>query len=159
MDTEISGLTHTAAVSPLDVQLARQIQRGYEQWMRERGLDKATTPRATYDAMRAKILSTIVETSPGHYGAADARFLAGRLLWDRSDITGAVQMWRGLAQTQSTDDRASYAAVRAEIGRALGPDGRVDVVRIVGALAAERSRWLRESAERLARFGYTPQTF
>ena len=41
-------------------------------------------------------------------------------------------------------------------GRALQPDGSVDVIRIVRALGAERGRWLRESADRLARFGYTP---
>jgi hypothetical protein len=35
----------------------------------------------------------------------------------------------------------------------------VDIVEIVGALGAERSRWLRESTDRLARFGYTPHTF
>ena len=47
----------------------------------------------------------------------------------------------------------------AEIRRALRPDGSVDVLGIVRARGAERGRWLRESADRLARFGYTPQTF
>jgi hypothetical protein len=32
-------------------------------------------------------------------------------------------------------------------------------VAILGVLAGERSRWLRESADRLARFGFTPATF
>jgi hypothetical protein len=159
MDTDMSALTQTAAASPQDVQLARQIQRGYEQWMREQGLDKVTAPVTRYDAMREKILSTIVETTPDGYGAADARFLAGRLLWDRSDIAGAVQLWRGMAPNGRADERTTYGTVRAEIGQALRADGGVDVVRVVRALAAERSRWLRESADRLARFGYTPTTF
>ena len=153
--TDIASLTGTAASSPQDVQLALQLQRGYEQWAREHGLDDVTSLDAHYDGVRLSILSTIVETSPYGYGAADARFLAGRLLWDRSDIAGAVGLWRAMGP----DERTTYATVRAEIGRALKPDGSVDVIRIVRALGAERGRWLRESADRLARFGYTPQTF
>jgi hypothetical protein len=157
---DLAGLGRTAASSPQDVQLARQLQRGYEAWTRERGLDDAKALDAHYDGVRLAILSTIVETSPNGYGAADARFLAGRLLWDRSDVAGAVRLWRSMAlDERRSDERTTYAVVRAEIGRALAPDGSVDVVRIVGALGAERSRWLRESADRLARFGYTPQTF
>ena len=160
MQTNIAGLGGTSASSPQDVQLAWQLQRGYESWTRERGLDQVKALDAHYDGVRLAILSTIVETSPNGYGAADARFLAGRLLWDRSDIPGAVQLWRGMAvDAQRADDRTTYAGVRADILRALGPDGSVDVIGVVRALAAERSRWLRESADRLARFGYTPQTF
>ena len=80
-------------------------------WTRERGLDQAKALDAHYDGVRLAILSTIVETSPNGYGAADARFLAGRLLWDRSDIAGAVELWRGMG----TDERTTYATVRAEI--------------------------------------------
>jgi len=155
MQSNIAGLGATAASSPEDVQLAWQLQRGYESWTRERGLDEAKTVDAQYDSVRLSILSTIVETSLNGYGAADARFLAGRLLWDRNDIAGAVRWWREMGR----DERQSYAEARAGIRRALGPGGEVDVVGIVRVLAAERSRWLRESAERLARFGFTPQTF
>jgi hypothetical protein len=155
VQTDVAGLGQTAASSPRDVQLAWQLQRGYEAWTRERGLDQVTTLDAHYDGVRLAILAAIIETSPGGYGAADARFVAGRLLWDRSDVDGAVRMWRGM----EADERTTYAGVRAEIRRALGPDGTVDVLQIVRALGAERGRWLRESADRLARFGYTPQTF
>jgi len=153
--TDVASLTGTAASSPEDVQLALQLQRGYAQWTREHGLDDVKSLDAHYDGVRLSILSTIVETSPRGYGAADARFLAGRLLWDRSDIDGAVELWRAMGP----DERATYATVRAVIGRALHPDGGVDVIAIVRALGAERGRWLRESAARLARFGYTPGTF
>jgi hypothetical protein len=153
--TNIAGLGRTAASSPQDVQLAWQLQRGYQSWTRERGLDRAEALDAHYDGVRLKILSTIVETSPDGYGAADARFLAGRLLWDRSDISGAVSLWRGM----EADERTTYAGVREEIRRALPPDGSVDVLQIVRALGAERGRWVRDSADRLARFGFTPQTF
>jgi len=155
MDTDVAALTQTASSSPQDAQLARQLQRGYEAWVGARGLDRVEALDARFDATRLAILETIVDTSPNGYGAADARFLAGRLLWDRNDIAGAVQWWRGM----KADERTAYGAVRAEIGSALQPDGRVDVLRVVRALGAERGRWLRESAERLARFGYTPQTF
>jgi hypothetical protein len=155
IQTDIATLGRTAASSPQDVQLAWQLQRGYETWTRERGLDQAKTLDAHYDSMRLSILTAIIDTSPDGYGAADARFLAGRLLWDRSDIEGAVRMWRGMA----TDERTTYAGVRAGIGAALGRDGSVDVLPIVRALGAERGRWIRDSTDRLTRFGFTPQTF
>jgi hypothetical protein len=154
MQTNVAGLTHTASSSPQDVQFAWQLQRGYEAWARAQGLDLPAA-RARYEQVRLDILTTIIETSPGGYGAADARFLAGRLLWDRNDIAGAVGVWRGM----TSDERTTYATVRADIRRALRPDGSVDVIPIVRALGAERGRWLRESADRLARFGYTPQRF
>jgi hypothetical protein len=155
IQTNVAGLTSTASSSPQDVQLAWQIQRGYEVWTRERALDRVETFDKHYDTVRLAILSTIVESSPDGYGVADARFVAGRLLWDRSDIAGAVSLWRQMG----ADERTTYADVRAEIGRALRPDGSVDVIRVVRALGAERGRWLRESADRLALFGFTPQTF
>ena len=86
MRTNIADLRATAGSSPEDVQFAWQLQRGYDSWTRERGLDQAKALDAHYNGVRLGILSTIVETSPNGYGAADARFLAGRLLWDRSDI-------------------------------------------------------------------------
>jgi hypothetical protein len=155
MRTNVASLAATASASPQDVQLATQLQRGYEAWTRARGLDEAKASDTRYDSVRLSILQTIIETTPQGYGAADARFVAGRLLWDRSDIAGAVRMWRGMEH----DERTTYAEVRTEIRRALSPDGSVDVIRVVRALGAERSRWLRESADRLARFGYTPTTF
>lgn len=155
MDTSVDSLTLTQGSSAANLALARQLQRGYQQWAREHAADAPQALDARNDAMRLAILTTIIETSPAGYGAADARFMAGRLLWDRNDLAGAVRMWRGMGD----DERRTYADVRAAIRRAIHPDGRVDVVAIVGALAAERSRWLRESGERLARFGYTPATF
>ena len=155
MGANIAGLGHTAASSPQDVQLAWQLQRGYEAWTRAHAVDTPRTLDARYDAVRLTILSTIIETSPNGYGAADARFLAGRLLWNRDDIAGAVRWWREMG----TDERQTYAEARAGIRRALGPNGEVDALAILGVLAGERSRWLRESADRLARFGFTPATF
>jgi hypothetical protein len=160
MDTNIEALAHTRSSSPQDAQLAWQLQRGYESWARSRELDRPEALDARFDAVRTSILQTIIDISPDGYGTADARFLAGRLRWDRSDITGAVEWWRGMPRdTRRTDERTIYAGVRAEIGQALQADGGVDVVRIVKALASERSRWLRESTERLERFGFTPATF
>ena len=155
MGMNIAGLRHTAASSPQDVQLAWQLQRGYEAWARAHAVDTPRALDARYDGVRLAILSTIVETSPNGYGANDARFLAGRLLWNRDDIAGAVRWWRQMG----TDERHTYAEARAEIRRALGPNGEVDALAILGALAGERSRWLRESSDRLARFGFTPATF
>ena len=154
MDTNIESLAHTTASSPQDAQLAWQLQRGYESWARTRELDRREALDARFDAMRMSILQTILAISPDGYGTADARFLAGRMRWDRSDITGAVEWWREMGN----DERASYAGVRAEIRSAMN-GANVDVVRVVGALAAERTRWLRESTERLTRFGFTPAEF
>jgi hypothetical protein len=155
MDTHVDSLTLTQASSAANLALAQQLQRGYQQWAREHAADAPEALDARYDAMRVAILTTIIETSPAGYGAADARFLIGRLLWDRNDIAGAVRMWRAMGH----DERQTYAEVRAAIRHALPPGGEVDIVEIVGALGAERSRWLRESTDRLARFGYTPHTF
>jgi hypothetical protein len=157
MDTSIEALAHTRSSSPQDAQLAWQLQRGYESWARTRELDRREALDARFDAMRMSILQTIIDISPDGYGSADARFLAGRLRWDRSDVAGAVEWWRGM-DTQRLDERTTYAGVRAEIRAALGRDS-VDVLRVVGALGAERSRWLRESTQRLERFGFTPAQF
>lgn len=155
MDITVDALTLTGSASPDNLTLARQLQRRYKEWARTHAVDAPQALDAHYDGVRLAILTAIMETSPRSYGAADARFLAGRLLWNRNDIAGAVRMWRGMG----SDERQTYAEARAAIRRALPPGGEVDVLAIVGALGAERSRWLRESAERLARFGYTPQTF
>jgi hypothetical protein len=155
MDINVDSLTLTRAASADNFALARQLQRGYAEWARAHGLDTPQALGARAGAVRLSILSTIIDTSPGGYGGADARYLAGRLLWDRNDIAGAVRFWREMG----TDPRQTYAGARAGIQRALRPGGEVDVVAIVRVLAGERSRWLRESAERLARFGFTPQTF
>jgi len=155
MDTNVDALTLTEAASADNLALARRLQRGYAAWGRAHDVDTPRAVQARFDAVRLAILMAIVETCPGGYGAADARFLAGRLLWDRDDIAGAVRMWREMGD----DERQVYAEARAGIRRALPPGGDVDVLAIVGVFGAERGRWLRESAERLARFGYTPTTY
>jgi hypothetical protein len=155
MDTNVDALTLTAAASADNLALAWQIQRSYQAWAREHSVDKPDQLDARNGAMRLRILQTIIETTPTGYGAADARFLAGRLLWNRNDLAGAVSMWRRMG----TDERTVYAEARRNIRQALAADGSVDVVGIVRALAIERSRWLHESGDRLARFGYTPATF
>jgi hypothetical protein len=155
MDTNVDNLALTRDASPGNAALARQLQRGYQQWARDHAADTPQARDARYDGVRMALLTTIIETSPNGYGAADARFLAGRLLWDRDDLAGAVRMWREMGD----DERQVYAEARAGIRRALPPGGNVDVLAIVGVFGAERGRWLRESADRLARFGYTPVTF
>jgi hypothetical protein len=155
MDTNVDMLPLTRASSADNVALAGQLQRGYRDWARAHAVDAPRAVGERYDAVRLAILTAVIETSPARYGAADARFLAGRLLWNRNDIDGAVRMWREMG----SDERQTYAEARAGIRGALHANGEVDVVEIVRVLGAERSRWLRESAERLARFGYTPATF
>jgi hypothetical protein len=155
MDTNVERMPLTQASSTGNFVLAGQLQRGYRDWARAHSLDAPQAVGDRYDAVRLNILTAVIETSPARYGAADARFLAGRLLWNRNDIAGAVRMWREM----SSDERQTYAEARAGIRNALRPGGEVDVLAIVRVLGAERSRWLRESADRLARFGYTPATF
>jgi hypothetical protein len=154
-DTNVDSLTLTRAASPDNLALARQVQRAYVQWARDHTVDAPQALDARFDSVRLALLTTIIDTSPAGYGSADARFLAGRLLWNRNDLAGAIRMWREMG----TDERQTYAEARGAIRRALRPGGEVDVLAIVGALGAERSRWLRESSDRLARFGYTPSTF
>ena len=135
--------------------LATAVHGRYTTLLRERGLHTPRDIRRYYDEIRLEILSRIVDTTPGGYGAADARYLAGKLLWDQNDVRAAMSWWRQMAP----DQRGMYAeaidALTDELRSPAGPN----VPRVNAILGAEYRRWLEFSAARLRQFGYGFDTF
>ncbi len=146
------GLTRNA--DPNAYALALSIHEQYRQWARRRGLDDTESMRAHFDDVRLRILRTIIASTPDGYGAGDARFLMGRILWERYDREGAFRVWRELAP----DGRDSYAGAASAIARELAI-GDVPAVNIIRILGAEHRRWIAFSSERLAEYGYTVDSF
>ena len=134
--------------------LAQELRRMYGDWLKAHDLRTADIAGA-YDGIRLSILQAIVDLSPGGYGVADARFLMGKILWNRDDTADAIELWK----TMGADERKSYAEFRSQIERAIGGGREPDIVEIVRILGAEHRRWREESASRLLRFGYTLNQF
>ena len=134
--------------------LAQELRRLYGDWLEVHDLRHSDIAGA-YDGIRMSILQAIVDLSPGGYGVADARFLMGKILWNRDDTADAIEVWKRMG----ADERNSYAEFRSQIERAIGAGGEPDIVEIVRILGAERRRWRQESASRLLRFGYTLNQF
>jgi hypothetical protein len=127
----------------------------YRTWARREGVDETNALRARFDDVRIGILQTIIKSTPDGYGAGDARFLLGRILWDRHDAPGALRWWREMAP----DARGSYAIASSAIVRLLAAPDSGTSAAISGVLGAEYRRWYTGSAERLATFGYAFDTF
>ena len=134
--------------------LASSLFNEYGDWARETGLASTPALRARFDAVREQILTAIVASTPDGYGSSDARFLLGRIAWDRNDIPGALGWWKDMAP----DGRGSYAESADAITEALRSGNGV-VAKISGILGAEYRRWLTYSADRLDEFGYSLDTF
>lgn len=150
-----SDLADTQEASTPAFQIATRVYRQYEAVAFERGLRDAKSVQRYFDDIRLRILRTIVETTPEGYGRTDARFLAGRVLWEQNRSREAIEWWRDL----QPDGRDAYAAASSAVADALaigGPQRASEISRILGA---EYRRWLEFSADRLAEFGYTFDTF
>jgi hypothetical protein len=135
--------------------LARSIDRYYRDWARANRLDRSERVRERFDDVRVRILQAIVTSTPDGYGAADARFLLGRIYWDRNDRPAALAWWRDLVP----DERDAYAEASAAIARELSESGALGSARINSILGAEYRRWLTFSADRLDQFGYAFDKF
>ena len=150
-----NDLALTRDADPASFELARSIHEHYRQWAEDQGLDDTKSLRARFDEVRLRILMTIIESSPDGYGTSDARFLAGRILWDRNDVSGAVGWWRGM----KPDGRDSYAEASQAIAREISTSGDAMVGGILRALGGEYRRWITFSKERLQSFGYAFDRF
>lgn len=156
LGTDVGRLLEATRAADSDAfALAESLHYQYRAWAREAGLDRPEAVRDRFDDVRIDILTTIVESSPEGYGTADARFLIGRIYWDRGDVPAALGWWRQLAP----DGRGAYLDARTAIAEALASTARSPVVAISSILGAEYRRWLTLSAERLAEFGYELDTF
>lgn len=148
-------LGDTRAANAEAFALARSIDRYYRGWAQANRLDRSETVRQRFDDVRVRILQAIVASTPDGYGAADARFLLGRIYWDRNDRQGALSWWRDIAP----DERDAYAEASVAIAQEVSETGGLSSVRINSILGAEYRRWLTFSADRLDQFGYTFDKF
>lgn len=145
----------TRAADPAAYELAIAIRERYRRWLRDRNLDSTAQIRRHYDSIRLRILTTIIETTPGRYGDADARFLIGRIRWDQSNVPDAIRWWNEIAP----DERRMYEPVYSELLPVVRSPGASRAARISALLGADYRRWLEFSTRRLAEFGYQLDTF
>ena len=147
-------LLKTAVESPAAAKLAAEVERALRDTLAARGQTLADLPEA-YDGFRLRVLSTIVETTPGGYREADARFLAGQIFFQQRDTGQALEWWRPMQPVASD----TYAAAAAAIRAAIGTGDRLDAGAVAGILSRERARWNALSYDRLRQFGYRCDTY
>ena len=136
-------------------QLAVAVQRQYREWLAQRQLDSAAAIRSRYDELRLRLLSTIVESTPAGYRAADARYLAGEIFFHQHNTPEALRWWG--AMTPDAGD--SYAIAYSELLQELESPSGLSAAEIHAILGGERARWLEVSRRRLRQFGHSFTTF
>jgi hypothetical protein len=147
-------LLRTAVESPPAARLAAEVDRSLRESLAARGLTMADLPEA-YDAFRLRVLATIVETTPGGYREADARFLAGQIFFMRRDTDQALEWWKPMRPAEGD----SYATAAREIADAIRGRDELDVPAIGTILSRDRARWTAASYDRLRQFGYRCDTY
>jgi hypothetical protein len=147
-------LLRTAVESPPAARLAAEVDRSLRESLAARGLTMADLPEA-YDAFRLRVLATIVETTPGGYREADARFLAGQIFFMRRDTDQALEWWKPMRPAEGD----SYATAAREIADAIRGRDELDVPAIGTILSRDRARWNAASYDRLRQFGYRCDTY
>lgn len=148
-------LTTTRDADPQAYDLAVAIHRRYVGLLRERGLNSFEAIEHTYDDIRARILTAIVETTADEYGAADARYLLGRIYWRQERRAEAMEMWRAIQPDGRGDYAPFYERIVPEV---LAPSTETSG-RISSTLGAEYLVWRRSSEMRLRQFGYGPDDY
>ncbi len=136
-------------------ELAVAVQRQYRQWLAQRQLDSAAAISARYDELRLRLLSTIVESTPAGYRAADARYLAGEIFFYQKNTPEALRWWGAI----TPDAGDSYAIAYPELLQELKSPSGLSAAEINAILGGERSRWLEVSRRRLRQFGHSFTTF
>ena len=145
----------TMAADSSAYELAVAVRDRYVNRLRELDLQNTDDVRRYYDTMRIRILTTILESTPGGYGAADARYLLGRILWHQNDVAGAMRWWGEIGP----DERGMYAPVYSEVLQVMRSRIPLKAAPISALFGAEYRQWLDFSAQRLAEFGYRLDTF
>jgi hypothetical protein len=176
-------LKWTRRMNPSAFKAIAQLRDYYVMQRERRGLDSHRAIGRHYDQIRTRILSTILETTPGGYRMDDARYLLGELHWRRDRFAEAKKVWRDMR----VDPRSPYAeasaavlqAMREAAGRrgdtpppepsaaarrdrpVLNPDRNLQAeVRAINAiLEAEYQRWVNVGRDRLKHFGYALDSF
>jgi hypothetical protein len=143
-------LVYTAVQSPRAALLAADLQNDLNRWFAARGTSARDSLRDAYDRLRLRILATIVETSPGGYRVADARFLAGEIFYRQGDTDQALDWWEEMSPAPGDTYRGAATAIVESITGA-GPIDHPGLRRII---AGESSRWREVNYARLKQFGY-----
>jgi hypothetical protein len=146
-------LTTTRNVAPDAYALAVEIKERYGQWLAARGWNKGEV-RRHYNALRLRLLETIVATAPHGYRLADAQYLAGQVLFEMNRLDEAVRVWRSIAPIPGD----AYFRAYSEMLDALG-DGPPDVSAIRRVISREYGRWRVFSIDRLHEFGHHCDSF
>jgi hypothetical protein len=150
--TDRLPLEATQRSNPDAYALAESLAAAYRSWIVKYHVNAAERCIAA----RTAILRRIIESSPGRYGAADARVRLGQMLWTLGRRDDAVSWWRGIG----ADERTEYARTAHELLGAIedGADQN-QPARITRILSDEERRWRDRAAERLSYFGWTADKF
>lgn len=176
-------LKWTRGVNPAAFSTIVKIRDYYIMQRERRGLDSYRALGKHYDQIRTRILTTILQTSPGGYRVNDARYLLGELHWRRDRFADAKRVWREM----EPDPKGLYADASASVllamreaqdRRQATPSGPPPAVRrgqtppdpdtvnlqrevraINGILEAEYQRWVEFYRNRLRHFGYALDAF
>jgi hypothetical protein len=145
-------LEGTRRGNPEAYELAVSLASAYRAWIWKYGVNAAERCAAA----RSTILRRIVETSPGGYGASDARFRLGEMLWTSGHREDAVKWWRGMIG----DDRSAHARGTRDLLGAINDGAALEnPARITRLLHEEELRWRERAGERLDYFGGTANRF
>src|SRR5262249_46480556 len=131
------------------------IRREYHTWLQQQELKSAQDVGAQYDRIRLRLLTTIIDSTPSGYRAADARFLAAEILFNQKRVLKALSCWNESYPHPQDSYIDAYSRVLRELKSSHGASVR-EIDRI---LRAEQGRWLMFSFERLRQFGYAFDTF
>jgi hypothetical protein len=155
----VDDLHWTARHNPDAYKLIERLIAYYRAQLEERDIATPPTLRVYYDKVRLAILGALLETTPGGYRAADARYLIGSIHWRHGDREAALEVWRRIV----ADPADSYALAYSNVLNAIHAGGDSDDAalrrRIDRALDAERGRWRDFSYVRLRQFGYRFDTY
>lgn len=147
-------LAYSATVSPNAARLAAGISNDLRGWLGQHGYTQHEGVGPAYDQLRIRVLAAIVETSPGGYREADARYLAGEIFFRQGNVDLAREWW----EPMRPHDGDTYAAAAARIRRVLD-GGSFDTPAIRRILWAEKGRWHEQNYARLRHFGYRCDSF
>jgi hypothetical protein len=111
--------------------------------------------RRAYDRLRLRILATIINITPNGYREADARFLAGGILFKQSDTAEAVEWWRAMQPV----DGDTYAGAARAVKSVVDKDGMLDTFELRRVLSTESARWAEINYKRMRQFGYACDSY
>ncbi len=150
-----AALHYTRNNSPEAFALAVELRAYYVEWLRARQLDSPAAIGDAYDRIRLRLLGAIVESTPRGYRAADARYLAGVISFERHDRAGAMRWWRDM-RPQPGD---SHADAAADVLAAVGLPEPRRTAALVRLLGRQHGNWLAFSERRLRQFGHAFDTY